>query len=89
MRKSTQPIVGDQSSTAAGSTYRIPRVLLIIETSRAYGRGLVEGIARYAQENGPWSIQFEDRGLEATPPAWLREWQGQGIIARSVTKKQA
>jgi LacI family transcriptional regulator len=61
----------------------------LIETSRAYGRGLVEGIARYAQENGPWSIQFEDRGLEPTPPAWLKEWQGQGIIARCVTQKQA
>jgi LacI family transcriptional regulator len=63
--------------------------LLIIETSRAYGRGLVEGIARYARENGPWSIQFEDRGLEPTPPNWLEEWRGQGIIARCVALKQA
>jgi LacI family transcriptional regulator len=62
---------------------------LLIETSRAYGRGIVEGIARYARENGPWSIQFEDRGLEATPPAWLKEWQGQGIIARCITQKQS
>jgi LacI family transcriptional regulator len=89
MRKSKQSTDGHHAGADAGRAYRIPRVLLIIETSRAYGRGLVEGIARYAQENGPWSIQFEDRGLEATPPAWLREWQGQGIIARSVTKKQA
>ncbi len=71
------------------SPYQIPRVLLLIETSRAYGRGLVEGIARYARENGPWSIQFEDRGLDATPPAWLKEWRGQGIIARCITPKQA
>jgi LacI family transcriptional regulator len=78
-----------KSSLVESSQFHIPRILLLIETSRAYGRGLVEGIARYAQENGPWSIQFEDRGLEATPPAWLKEWRGQGIIARCITQKQA
>ncbi|MBN2580711.1 MAG: substrate-binding domain-containing protein [Pirellulales bacterium] len=70
-------------------TLHTPHVLLLIETSRAYGRGIVEGIARYSLENGPWSIQFEDRGLDPLPPAWLKEWRGQGIIARSVNKKLA
>jgi LacI family transcriptional regulator len=69
--------------------HHTPRVLLLIETSRAYGRGIVEGIARYSLENGPWSIQFEDRGLEPSPPAWLREWRGQGIIARTISMKLA
>jgi LacI family transcriptional regulator len=77
------------TSMSATNPYHIPRILLLIETSRAYGRGIVEGIALYAQENGPWSIQFEDRGLEATPPSWLKEWQGEGIIARCITQKQA
>ncbi|MBN2580519.1 MAG: substrate-binding domain-containing protein [Pirellulales bacterium] len=66
---------------------RVPRILLLIETSRVYGRKLVEGIARYAWENGPWSIHFEERGLDSSPPAWLKEWWGDGIIVRSTKMK--
>jgi LacI family transcriptional regulator len=66
---------------------RIPQVLLLIETSRAYGRGLVEGIAQYAEENGPWSIQFEERGLTDPLPRGLGSWPGDGIISRSTHKR--
>ena len=62
----------------------IPRVLLLVETSRAYGRGILEGIARYARERGSWSIRFEDRGLEPMPCNWLKGWRGDGIISRTV-----
>jgi LacI family transcriptional regulator len=65
---------------------RIPQVLLLIETSRAYGRGLVEGIIRYAQENGPWSIFFEERGLNDPLPRWLNHWQGDGILSRTTSQ---
>ena len=34
----------------------IPRVLLLIETSRHYGRRILEGIGRYVREQGPWSL---------------------------------
>jgi LacI family transcriptional regulator len=34
-------------------------------------------------------IQFEDRTLDSLPPAWLREWRGEGIIARTVDIKMA
>jgi LacI family transcriptional regulator len=66
---------------------QIPRILLLIETSRAYGRGIVEGVARYAEENGPWSIQFEERALDSQPPAWLAQWRGDGIIVRTDSMK--
>jgi LacI family transcriptional regulator len=69
--------------------HRNPHILLLIETSRAFGREIVEGIARYALENGPWTIQFEDRTLDSLPPAWLKEWRGEGIIARTVDIKMA
>ena len=65
---------------------RIPQVLLLIETSRAYGRGLVEGIAHYAEKNGPWSILFEERGLTEPLPRWLRRWRGDGIISRTIRR---
>jgi LacI family transcriptional regulator len=68
---------------------RIPHILLLVETSRAFGRGVIEGIARYAWENGPWSIQFEDRALDSLPPKWLMEWKIDGIISRTSSVKMA
>lgn len=59
-----------------------PHVALLIETSREYGRGLLRGVARFQQENGPWSIFFEPHGLDDPPPAWLKDWDGDGILAR-------
>lgn len=65
---------------------RTPQVLLLIETSRAYGRGLVEGIARYAEAHGPWSIHFEERGLTDPLPRWFKQWRGDGILTRTHRK---
>ena len=65
-----------------------PHVALLIETSRAYGRGLLRGIARYLHEHGPWSIFFRPQGLDAPPP-WLRDWRGQGILARIGDRRMA
>ncbi len=69
--------------------HRLPHVLLLIDTAGAYGRGIVEGIGRYAQENGPWSIQYEYRALDSLPPQWLKRWRGDGIISRTVSLEQA
>lgn len=33
---------------------QLPRILLGIEDSRAYGRGLLRGISKYARMHGPW-----------------------------------
>ena len=68
---------------------RTPRVLLLVETSRGYGRGILQGITQYAQEHGPWATCFEERGLEEPPPGWLKDWQGEGIISRTATKEVA
>ena len=58
------------------------RVALLVETSRAYARGLVRGVAQYVREHGHWTIDFTPRGLSDPPPTWLRGWQGDGILAR-------
>lgn len=60
---------------------RTRHVAILIEWSRAFGRGLIEGVARYSREHEHWSLDFEPRGFEAPPP-WLAEWQGDGILAR-------
>lgn len=61
------------------------RVALLVETSNAYARGLLGGVAAYVRENGPWSIHLPEQHRGARPPAWLRGWKGDGIIARIET----
>jgi len=57
-------------------------VAILVETARAYGRGVIRGIARHHRERGHWSIYFQPQGLGDPPPRWLRKWKGDGIIAR-------
>lgn len=59
-----------------------PKVALIIETSNAYARGLLRGVHSWVRENKPWSIYLAEQGRGEEPPAWLKTWQGDGIIAR-------
>jgi len=61
---------------------RLPRVALLVESSRNYGRGILRGIARYAHTNGPWSCFAQERELHSGIPDWIRNWKGDGIIAR-------
>jgi LacI family transcriptional regulator len=60
-----------------------PHVALIVESSIAYGRGLLRGIARFLRERGPWSIFLEQRELGAALPDWIGRWKGDGVITRS------
>jgi LacI family transcriptional regulator len=64
-------------------------VALLIETSGSYGRGLLRGVARYNREHGRWSTYFQPHGLGAPPPAWLKTWRGDGILARVEHKRLA
>jgi LacI family transcriptional regulator len=57
-------------------------VALLVETSNAYARGLLQGIVRYIREHSPWSFYIPEQGRGDVPPGWLADWQGDGIIAR-------
>lgn len=61
---------------------RPPHIALLIETSNAYARGLLHGIRAYVREHGPWSIYLGEQRRGEAAPAWLRNWSGDGIIAR-------
>lgn len=67
----------------------LPRVALLIESSRNYGRGILRGIAAYAHLHGPWSCFTEERELHSGIPDWLKHWKGEGIIARIEDKRAA
>ena len=58
------------------------RVAVLIESSRAYGRGLLLGVAQYAQERAHWRMDYQERELQSGLPPWLNQWKGQGILAR-------
>jgi LacI family transcriptional regulator len=60
-------------------------VALLIETSNAYARGLLDGIIAYQREHELWSIYVGEQERGARPPRWLRNWKGDGIIARIET----
>jgi len=62
-------------------TPKYPRVALLVESSRAYGRGTLAGVAKYIRQHGHWSIFFQEHSFYDIP-TWLAKWRGEGIIAR-------
>ena len=59
----------------------VPHIAVLVDTSTAWGRRLIRGVAGYAQEHGPWDLWVHARGQEERmrlPPGWV----GEGIIAR-------
>ncbi len=64
-------------------------VALLIETSNAYARGLLDGIVEYQRQRDSWSVFLPEQERGATPPRWLRSWRGDGVIARIETAEIA
>ena len=64
------------------------RIVLLLETSRAFGRQLIMGIAHYSRLNGPWSFYKEPVDLKSSIPH-LTNWKPDGIIMRDslITKE--
>lgn len=57
-----------------------PSIAILVPTATAAGREIVEGIAEYVQEHGPWFMFFEPRGPHE-PLRVPERWAGDGIIA--------
>jgi LacI family transcriptional regulator len=64
---------------------RIPKIVLLIESSRASGRAILNGVANYARYHGPWSFFWEPGGLEKVAPM-LKSLNADGIILRDLDK---
>ncbi len=58
------------------------RVAVLIESTRTYARELIRGIGQYNREHQEWIIEYVPRGLDDPPPLWLKNWKGDGILAR-------
>lgn len=64
-------------------------VALLIETSNAYARGILEGIVAWQRANESWSIHLPESERGAPPHKWLSRWSGDGVIARIETAEIA
>ncbi|MDO8542767.1 MAG: XylR family transcriptional regulator [Opitutaceae bacterium] len=69
---------------------RLPlaRVALLIESSRAFGRGVLDGIAECLRRQR-WLVYYQEGGLGELLPKWFGAWQGDGIIARIEDRRMA
>lgn len=59
-------------------------VILLIERSRAYGRGLLRGIARYTADHTPWLLHLPPEFYQPSssqPAKWLKKLNADGAIA--------
>ena len=80
------PELAVQESVAGGKSgkpvalmpgrFRQPRVALLIETSRSYGRDLLVGIARYVRAHPHWDIEFGESNPYDKLPRWFQLWEG-------------
>ena len=66
-----------------GGTPKAPAVLLFVETSREFGRGLLHGIARYSRLHGPWRVYRWPGALDSSLPEW-KYLKIDGAIVRDV-----
>jgi LacI family transcriptional regulator len=64
---------------------KIPNVVLLIETSREFGRSFMYGVARYSRNHGPWAFYKELGGLNRSLPDFEKA-EVDGIIMRNPQK---
>ena len=74
---------------------QIPKVVLLIETSRGFGRALLRGIAKYSRLYGPWTF-YRMPVFYLDPYSRIREkelhrmkkWGATGIIMREIKNSE-
>jgi LacI family transcriptional regulator len=65
----------------------LPRVALLIETTRAYGRDVMRGVGDYSRIYGPWLFYIPvEMPVNSVPPP--DEWDGEGIIVQPRQNKE-
>ncbi|MEO1585079.1 MAG: XylR family transcriptional regulator [Planctomycetota bacterium] len=69
-----------------GTSNQTKRVLLWIESSRAYGRGCLLGVAAYCSAHTRWQLFHVEHHLEEAVPTDLAATGFDGVIARTENK---
>lgn len=65
------------------------RVALFVESSSAYGRGVLRGIRRYVADHQSWSILWKQLDIITPLPRDLANWEIDGLISRSTDPEMA
>lgn len=60
---------------------KLKRVAILCEAAVHPRRQMLGGVARYMRERGPWQIFLRPAGVDRSLESWVRDWQGNGIIA--------
>jgi LacI family transcriptional regulator len=72
-----------------GPLARPLQVALLVETSNAYARGLLEGVTAFLREHRRWSVYLSEHSRGESVPHWLEGWRGDGILARIENRRIA
>lgn len=67
----------------------IPQVAILLESSHEISRGMLRGILKYVAIHGPWALHMIAGGASDQRLPDLKEWQGNGIIARIPNQRSA
>jgi LacI family transcriptional regulator len=73
---------------------KMPKVLLLLENSRKFGRSLMRGTAKYARLHGPWSFHTQPAFYLKNPDnnkkliSMIKDVNPDGIISRQVPQIQ-
>ncbi len=69
-----------------------PRVILFLDTSRGFGRGILKGISRYSALNGRWSFYHRQPSYLSSRKAFdlseFKSWKPDGIVC-SVSQSES
>jgi LacI family transcriptional regulator len=61
------------------------QIALLVETSNAYARGIIEGVSAYVRDHQSWSMFLPETGRGDAPSAALARWKGDGVLVRIET----
>lgn len=59
-----------------------PRIALLVESSRVYGRELLRGVSLFARTRANWSLLHQEMTLDSGLPNWMMSARVSGVIAR-------
>lgn len=68
---------------------KMSRIAVLIESSHAFGRNAMQGIAGYAAAHGPWMLHQHDQPLNDSTPRDLKAWKADGVVARITSPQMA
>lgn len=61
---------------------KIYKIIVLVESSRAYGRSLIQGISEYASTRDDWQLYYHECTLDMKLSDMLDYWQADGILTR-------